>query len=119
MLTIEAVAIILFFAIYTALGKRFGRKTVVFVRVEVFLKPNAVDGRLAGTALLQVNFFRAATTLEDTIHRLGGEVIVRPGPGRPLQAKLPRGSLPKLAQSDLVERVETARAVAFEIGSRR
>jgi len=36
----------------------------------------------------------------------------------PLQARLPRRSLQKLVRSDLVDRVEMSKAVAFEIVKR-
>ena len=118
-LAFEATAVVLFFAVYTAFSKRTAGKTVVFIRVEVFLKPNAFDTRLSGTAVLQANFFHAATNLESTIRRLGGEVVARPGVGRPLTARLPRRSLPQLVRNDLVDRVETSPVVAFEIGRGR
>ncbi len=118
-LALEATAVALFFAAHAVLNKRTSGKTVVFVRVEVFLNPVAFDSRLTGAAVLPANFFRTATTVGSAIRHLGGEVLVRPGVGRPLLARLPQRSLPRLVRSELVERVETAQAVAFEIGRRR
>jgi hypothetical protein len=118
-LLIEAGAVVLFFAVYALLRRRSGGKTVLFIRVEVFLRPSAAESYISGSAILQANFFRDATRLESAIHRLGGEVTARPGVGRPMLARLPSRSLPKLTASDLVERVEPARTVAFEIGPRR